>query len=75
VLSPDEVQKCLKGFGYQLTIQDSQQFMQLIDRDRSGSISWDEFRDGVKQYVQTHPKPPKENKKDKKEKKDKKKKK
>jgi len=76
VVSPDEVQKCLKGFGYALTVQDAQAFLQMIDKDRSGSISWEEFRDGVKQFVQTHPKNASPGgKKDKKDKKDKKKKK
>jgi Ca2+-binding EF-hand superfamily protein len=75
VLSPDEVQKCIKGLGYNLTLQEAQGFMQMIDKDRSGSISWEEFRDGVKQFVQTHPKPPSAGKGDKKEKKEKKEKK
>jgi len=74
MVSPDEIQKCLKGFGYHLTEQEAHSFLQMIDKDRSGSISWEEFRDGVKQFVQTHPKTasPGKAKKDKKDKKKKK---
>jgi len=76
VVSHDEIQKCLKGFGYYLSVPEAQAFLQMIDKDRSGSISWDEFRDGVRQFVQTHPKTavPGKGKKDKKDKKEKKKK-
>jgi len=68
-LSPKEVQNCLDGFGYKLSPQEAQAFLQRIDRNHNGIVSFEAFRDGVREYVTTAHKAGKADKhKDKKEK-------
>jgi len=50
-MSVAEVKQCLAGMGYNLDDQQCLSFLYTIDKNRDGRISWEEFRDGVKQLV------------------------
>jgi len=50
-MSVAEVKACLLEMGYDLNDQQCLSFLYTIDKNRDGRISWEEFRDGVKQLV------------------------
>jgi len=66
-MSVAEVKQCLLEMGYDLNDQQCLSFLYTIDKNRDGRISWEEFRDGVKELVTKYAK----NGKGKKDKKDK----
>jgi len=71
-MSVAEVRKCLLEMGYDLNDQQCLCFLYTIDKNRDGRISWEEFRDGVKQLVTSFAKNGKKKDKKDKDKKDKK---
>ena len=74
-MSVAEVKSCLGQMGYALDDQQCLSFLYTIDKNRDGRISWEEFRDGVKELVTRYAQNGKDKKgKDKKDKKDKEKK-
>jgi len=50
-MSVAEVKSCLAQLGYNLDDQQCLAFLYTIDKNRDGRISWEEFRDGVKELV------------------------
>jgi len=55
-MSVAEVKDCLAQLGYNLEDQQCLAFLYTIDKNKDGQISWEEFRDGVKELVSRYAK-------------------
>jgi len=55
ILTPRELQKCLKKFGYILNDQHCLQVLYTMDTNRDGRVDYGEFNRGIKQFVMVYP--------------------
>ena len=55
-ITVSEVQMVLHQFKYQVDQNEALQFLYTLDKNMDGIISWEEFRDGVRSFVQVYPK-------------------
>ena len=55
VLTPRELQKCLKKFGYAVSDQHALQVLYTLDTNRDGRVDYGEFSNGIHQFVMVYP--------------------